>query len=86
MMQQDSPVTGEGGESVMDSLLLLMSSIGLSIFGYSCRLGYCVVHVFLLTLLLLYKVEQVHMFATKTVGFCVCVSPLGYVNMIWFSC
>ena len=59
MMQQDAPVAGQGEGSVMDCLLLLMSSIGFSIFGYFCRLGYCVVHVFPLTLLLLYKVEQV---------------------------
>ena len=84
MKQKDGHVTGQGGGSMMDCLLLwfiwfisiiyislLMSSIGFSIFGYFCRLGYCVVHVFPLTLLLLYKVEQVHTFATKTVGSCV---------------
>ena len=39
--------------------------------------------MFSLTLLLLYKIGQVHMFATNTVGSCVCVSPLGYV--FWFN-
>ena len=50
MTRQDGPVAGEGGESVMECLLLwliiivlLMSSIG---FGYFCRLGYCGVHGF----------------------------------------
>ena len=47
-----------------------MSSIRFSIFGYFCRLGYCGV-LFSLTLLLLYKIGQVQMFATKTVGSCV---------------
>ena len=47
------------------------------------------VWMFSLTLLLLYKIVQVHMFATKTVGSCVCVSPLGYVfwfNMYYLHC
>ena len=39
--------------------------------------------MFSLTLLLLYKIGQVHMLATKTLGSCVCVSPLGYV--FWFN-
>ena len=35
--------------------------------------------MFSLTLLSMYKIGQLHMFATKSVGSCVCVSPLGYV-------
>ena len=31
---------------IMIYISLLMTSIGFSIFGYFCRLGYCGVHVF----------------------------------------
>ena len=38
------------------------------------------VFMFSLKLLLLYKIVKAHMFATKTVGSCVCcTTPLGYV-------
>ena len=34
--------------------------------------------MFSLTLLLLYKIGQLHMFATNTVGSCVCVSCMSF--------